>query len=180
MTTTKRRATANTTQLRRMYIDCRFGQLHLTTAYPPSGGFDECTPLVFLHGAGGTGADFNDCAALLGIDRSVYAPDLPGSGASDLKDGQPTVAAHAAAIADMIEQLRLKQVDLIGFGRGAAVAFEFAASHSQDVRRLIVTGEPAAAASSKPLLQLDLDPNRLADLQVGPVVAGIRSFLDRV
>lgn len=180
MTTTKRRANANATQLRRMYIDCRFGQLHLTTAYPPSGGFDECTPLVFLHGAGGTGADFNGCAALLGIDRSVYAPDLPGSGASDLKDGRPTVAAHAAAIADLIEQLRLKQVDLIGFGRGAAVAFEFAASHSQDVRRLIVTGEPANAASSKPLLQLDLDPSRLADLQVGPVVAGIRNFLDRV
>ena len=179
MTTTKRRAAANAAQLRRMYIDCRFGQLHLTTAYPPSGGFDECTPLVFLHGAGGTGADFNACAALLGVDRSVYAPDLPGCGASDLKDGRPTVAAHAGAIADLIDQLRLKQVDLIGFGRGATVAFEFAASRSQDVRCLIVTGEPATAASSKPLLRLDVDPDRLADLPVDPLVAGIRDFLDR-
>ena len=163
-----------------MYIDCRFGQLHLTTAYPPSGGFDECTPLVFLHGDGGTGADFNRCAALLGIDRSVYAPDLPGNGASDLKGGRATVAGHAGAISDLIDQLRLRQVDLIGFGRGSAVAFEIAATRTQDVRRLIVTGEPATAASSKPLLRLDLDPSRLADLQVGPVVDGIRNFLDRV
>ncbi len=179
MTTTKRRANANTPQLRRMYIDCRFGQLHLTTAYPPNGGFDECTPLVFLHGEGGTGADFNGCAALLGIDRSVYAPDLPGSGASDLKDGRPTVASHAGAIADLIDQLRLKQVDLVGFGRGSAIAFEIAATRSQEVRRLIVTGEPPNAASTKPMLRLDVDPTRLADLPVGPVVAGIRNFLDR-
>lgn len=180
MTTTKRRANANSAQLRRMYIDCRYGQMHLTTAYPPNGGFDECTPLVFLHADGGTGADFNRCAALLGLDRSVYAPDLPGSGASDLKDGRATVAGHAGAIGDLIDQLRLKQVDLVGFGRGSAVAFEIAASRPQDVRRLVVTGEPATAASSKPLLQLGADTTRLADLPVGPVVAEIRGFLDRV
>lgn len=167
-------------QLRRMYIDCRFGQMHLTTAYPPSGGFDECTPLVFLHGEGGTGADFNGCAVALGVDRSVYAPDLPGSGASDLREGRATVAAHAAAIADLIDQLRLKQVDLVGFGRGAAVAFEIAAARPQGVRRLVVTGEPANATSAKPLLQLDLDVTRPAGLDVGPLVAGIRDFLDRV
>ena len=180
MTTTKRRTTADSAQLRRMYIDCRFGQLHLTTAYPPSGGFDECTALVFLHGEGGTGADFNACAAQLGIDRSVYAPDLPGSGASDLKDGRATVAGHAGAIADLIDQLRLKQVDLVGFGRGSAVAFEVAAIRAQAVRRLIVTEEPASANSSRPLLRLDVNATRLGELQVGPVVAGIRDFLDRV
>ena len=180
MTTTKRRVNADSAQLRRMYIDCRFGQLHLTTAYPPSGGFDECTPLVFLHGEGGTGADFNGCATQLGIDRSVYAPDLPGSGASDLKEGRATVAGHAAAIGDLIDQLRLRQVDLIGFGRGATVAFEISATRPQNVRRLIVTGEPANAASTKPLLQLAVDTAPLADLPVGPVVAAIRKFLDGV
>jgi pimeloyl-ACP methyl ester carboxylesterase len=162
-----------------MYIDCRFGQMHLTTAYPPNGGFDECTPLVFLHADGGTGADFNRCAELLGVDRSVYAPDLPGSGASDPVEGRATVAGHAAAVADLIGQLRLKAVDLIGFGRGASIAFELAATRPGDVRRLVVAGEPAAA-SSKPTLALDTD---LARLTAGPaeaVVAQIRGFLDRV
>ena len=180
MTTKKRGADADSAQLRRMYIDCRFGQMHLTTAYPPSGGFDEGTPLVFLHDDGGTGADFNRCAAELGVDRSVYAPDLPGSGASDLKEGRATIANHAGAIVDLIEQLRLKSVDVIGFGRGSAVAFEIAAIRAPAVRRLIVTDEPPNATSAKPLLRLDLDAARLAAQPVAPVVAEIRKFLDRL
>jgi pimeloyl-ACP methyl ester carboxylesterase len=180
MSTRKRGAGADSAQLRRMYIDCRFGQLHLTTAYPPSGGFDECTPLVFLHDEGGTGADFNRCAAELGIDRSVYAPDLPGSGASDLKAGRATVAAHAAAVADLIDHLRLRQVDLVGFGRGATVAFELAAARAQGVRRLIVTHEPPNATSARPVLRLEGDAARLAGGAAAPVVAEIRKFLDRV
>ncbi len=178
MTNRKQRAENGSAQLRRMYIDCRYGQLHLTSAYPPNGGFDERTPLVFLHADGGTGADFSRCAALLGVDRSVYAPDLPGSGASDAVEGRPTVAGLAAAIADLIDQLRLKEVDLIGCGRGASIAFELAASRAQDVRRLIVAGQSAAAATSKPLLQLELDAGRLAEEAVEPVVAEIRNFLD--
>jgi pimeloyl-ACP methyl ester carboxylesterase len=162
-----------------MYVDCRFGQLHLTTAYPPSGGFDERTPLVFLHADGGTGADFGRCASLLGIDRSVYAPDLPGSGASDPGEARATVAGHAGAIADLIDQLRLKAVDLVGFGRGAAIAFELAAARPQVVRRLVVAGTPAAAMS-KPVLQLDIDAAALTAGPVEPLVAAIRGFLDRV
>lgn len=179
MATKKRGAGADGAQLRRMYIDCRFGQLHLTTAYPPSGGFDEGTPLVFLHDEGGTGADFDRCAAELGVDRSVYAPDLPGCGASDLKEGRATVAGHAGAVSDLIDQLRLKAVDLIGFGRGSAVAFEIAATRASAVRRLIVTDEPPNATSVKPVLRLDLGAARLAGQPVAPVVAEIRKFLDR-
>ena len=35
-----------TVHLRKMYVDCRYGQLHVHTAFPSSGGFDELTPLV--------------------------------------------------------------------------------------------------------------------------------------
>jgi hypothetical protein len=71
MSTTRRTADSAAVRLRRMYIDCRHGQLHVTSAYPASGGFDEAAPLVFLHAEPGRGADFNACAALLGADRSV-------------------------------------------------------------------------------------------------------------
>ncbi|MGQ0430370.1 MAG: alpha/beta fold hydrolase [Gammaproteobacteria bacterium] len=79
----KSRDRTDAATLRRMYLDCRFGQLHLVTAYPPSGGFDERTTLFLLHADGGSGADYRRTAAALGSDRSVYAPDLPGSGSSD-------------------------------------------------------------------------------------------------
>ena len=166
--------------LRRMYVDCRYGQLHLTTAFPPSGGFDEQTTLLFLHADGGTGADFSSCAQLLGSDRSVYAPDLPGSGASDGPSGRMSVANLALAIVDLIEQLRLRQVDVIGCGRGALVAFELAALRPLEVRRLILAGnQQPQTTPPQPLLRLVEDPAELCREPVAPQVARIRKFLDR-
>jgi len=178
MTGKKTRERAEAVQLRRLYIDCRYGQLHLTTAYPQSGGFDERTPLVMLHADGGGGADFRLVAARLGADRSVYAPDLPGSGNSD-GPARPTIANQAAALADLFDALRLREADLVGSGRGAQVAFELAAARPQQVRRLVVSGPAPAAATSKPLLQLATDPARCAEDAASALVAEIRRFLDR-
>ncbi len=69
--------------LRRSYADGRYGQIHLWTAYPSGGGFDERTPLICLHPSGGSGRAFTPVMCELGSDRSVYAPDLPGHGTSD-------------------------------------------------------------------------------------------------
>lgn len=180
MATKKQQAGGTPPKLRRMYIDCRYGQLHLTAAYPSSGGFDEALPLVFLHAEDGSGADFNRCAALLGADRSVYAPDLPGNGVSDAPKGRMAIAGLALAVVDVMEQLRLRRVDLIGCGRGAQVAFELAATRPQDVRRLIVAGtQQPTTGIAQPMLQLGSDPARILEDPADAVVAEIRSFLDR-
>ena len=164
-----------------MYIDCRYGQLHLTTAYPASGGFDEALPIIFLHADDGTGSDFSRCAELLGTDRSVYAPDLPGSGGSDAPKSRLPVAGLALAVVDLLEQLRLKRVDLVGCGRGALVAFELATTRSNQVRRVVVAGpQQPAATLAQPMLQLSADPERVREDPPEAVVAEIRAFLDRV
>jgi pimeloyl-ACP methyl ester carboxylesterase len=180
MTARKRESASDTVRLRRMYIDCRYGQLHLTAAYPASGGFDEASPLIFLHAEDGSGADFNRCAALLGSDRSVYAPDLPGSGASDAPKGRMAVAGLALAVVDLVEQLRLRSVDLLGCGRGALVAFELAATRSRDVRKLLIAGtQQPTAAPAQPMLQLSSDPGYVLQDPAEAVVGQVRSFLDR-
>ena len=164
-----------------MYIDCRYGQLHLTASYPSSGGFDEATPIVFLHADGGSGADFNRCAALLGADRSVYAPDLPGSGASDAPKGRMAVAGLALAVADLVEQFRLRRVDLVGCGRGALVAFELATTRPQQVRRLIVGGpQQPSTGIPQPMLEYGPDPARILQDPPETTVAALRAFLDRI
>ena len=181
MATSKRQPASAPARLRRMYIDCRYGQLHLTTAYPASGGFDEASPILFLHAEDGSGADFNRCAALLGSDRSIYAPDLPGSGASDAPKGRMAVAGLALAVVDLLDNLRLRRVDLVACGRGALIAFELAATRPSEVRRLVVAGaqEPAAALP-QPLLQLSSDPGYVLAEAANAVVAEIRGFLDKV
>lgn len=178
----KKRQPANAhARLRRMYVDCRYGQLHLTTAYPASGGFDEALPLIFLHADEGSGADFSRCAELLGSDRSIYAPDLPGSGGSDAPRGRLPVAGLALAVVELIEHLRLRRVDLLGCGRGALVAFELATTCPDQVRRVIVAGSQQPAATlAQPMLQLSPDANCVVDGPADAIVAQIRAFLDRL
>lgn len=179
-TVAKTRRAVDQVHLRRMYVDCRYGQMHLAMAFPPSGGFDEFTALLFLHDDGGSGADFRRCAALLGSDRSVYAPDLPGSGVSDGPSGHVPVASLSAAVLDLLDQLRLREVDLLGCGRGALVAYELAAKRPKEVRRLIIAGDHLpATALAQPTLQLAGDWSLLFREPVDPVVRRIREFLGK-
>lgn len=181
MATKKRQSASAPAHLRRMYLDCRYGQLHLTTAYPASGGFDEAAPILFLHAEDGTGADFNRCAALLGTDRSVYAPDLPGSGGSDAPKGRMAIAGLALAVVDLVDQLRLKRVDLVGCGRGALVAYELATTRPQTVRRLVVAGnQQPSTPIAQPMLQVSADPACVLEEPADALASEIRTFLDRV
>jgi pimeloyl-ACP methyl ester carboxylesterase len=148
-----------TIHLRKMYVDCRFGQLHLHTSFPSSGGFDELTPVLCVAPPSLTGKVFRPLLRDLGRARSVYAPDLPGSGESDAPEHAPAVADHAAAFVDLIESLRLKQVDVIGYQAGSLAAIELALAKPEQVRRLILIGVPSSDGSYQvgerlPLLKL--------------------------
>lgn len=129
-------------RLRRAYFECRHGQLHVHNAIPVGGGFDELTTLICLHGAAGTGRMFLPVSQLLGSSRSIYSPDLPGCGESDAATAPLTVAGFAEAIADFLDSMRFRQVDLLGVGAGAAVAAELAVARPKVIRKLALSGVP--------------------------------------
>ena len=138
-----------TVHLRRMYVDCRYGQLHVHTAFPSNGGFDERTPLVCLHPGPLSGRLFRALLAELGQDRSVYAPDLPGCGESDAPATAPSIADYAAAAGDLLDALRLRQVDVIGYQNGSLVAAELALARPEQVRRVLLAGVPVFDAKER-------------------------------
>ena len=141
---------------RRAYFDCRFGQLHVRTAFPTTGGFDEGVTLVCLHSREGSSRSFARFLPEIATDRSVYAPDLPGFGESDAAptlhhgDGGHGDAGHAdvghaqaaRAVEDLAMNLRLRQIDLLGLRFGAAVALDLASARPELVRRLVLVGAP--------------------------------------
>jgi pimeloyl-ACP methyl ester carboxylesterase len=135
--------------VRRSYAESRAGQIHVWTAYPSGGGFDERTPVICLHHAGGSGRLFAPMLRELGHDRSVYAPDLPGHGSSDTSNGKLSVADLSAAMGDFIDGLRLRQVDLFGHQLGTLVAAELAIARPQQIRRVMLWGVPAYAANDR-------------------------------
>jgi pimeloyl-ACP methyl ester carboxylesterase len=126
---------------RRAYFDCRFGQLHVRTAFPTTGGFDEGVTLFCLHPEQSTSRTFARFLPEIADDRSVYAPDLPGCGESDPAPGVGYADA-AAAVADLAADLRLRQIDILGFRFGAGVALELGAARPELVRRLVLVATP--------------------------------------
>jgi pimeloyl-ACP methyl ester carboxylesterase len=136
--------------VRRGYFECRYGQLHVHNAIPPGGGFEEATPLICLAGAPGSGRAFRPLLGLIGRDRSVYAPDLPGCGESDAPPHAVPAADYAAAIADFLDSMRLRVVDVLGQGAGAVLAAELAVSRSEKIRRLVLLSVPLAGGGPHP------------------------------
>jgi len=148
----------NAVRTRRAYFDCKFGQLHVRTAFPTTGGFDEQATLFCLHPVDASGRTFGRFLPELADARSVYAPDLPGYGESD---SSPTggIADAAVAISDLAKDLRLRQIDVLGMDYGAAVAVELAIDRPELVRRLVLVGEhPSDRLPSvkQPRLSLDV------------------------
>lgn len=144
--------------IRRSYAECRFGQMHLWTAYPSGGGFDERTPLICLHHAGGSGRAFAPMLRELGQDRSIYAPDLPGHGSSDAAGSRTSVAEFAGAVGDFLDSLRLRTVDMFGYQLGAQIAAELAIARPQQVRRVMLWGMPVYTTQERTALPQPIAP----------------------
>jgi pimeloyl-ACP methyl ester carboxylesterase len=131
-------AAADAPRLRRAYFESRFGQLHVHNAIPAGGGFDEATTLLCVHSKTTTGRVFGAVLPLLGVTRSVYAPDLPGRGESDGPSGETPAAQAAEGMLDFIDSMRFRQLDVLGAGSGAAIAIELALERPQVVRRVVL------------------------------------------
>lgn len=129
------------------------------------------SPLLLLHGAQGTGALFQDLMSELGDERFVIAPDLPGAGMSDKLPGTANISAVAAAILDLVAELGLGMVDVLGLQEGGEIAVEMARQQPDVVRKLILAAAPAPVGLlSQPTLTLDM---------AGITAGAVRDFLDR-
>jgi pimeloyl-ACP methyl ester carboxylesterase len=164
---------------RRTYFDCQFGQLHVRTAFPSSGGFDELVTLFCLHPSEGSSRSFDRLLREMAHDRSVYAPDLPGFGESDPAPSSGSADA-ARAVSDLASDLRLRRIDVLGVGFGAAVALELAAARPDLVRRLILAAVPPMdrkPAAAQPTLILEGGLDAAHGLEGAEPANQIRAFL---
>ena len=134
---------------RRGYFECRYGQLHVHHAMPPGGGFEEGTPILCLHDLPGSGRVFTRFLAVAGEDRSMYAPDLPGFGESDGPGVRPAMTEYAAALGDFLDNMRLRNVAVLGLRWGAVPATELALSRPTQVTRVILVSVPLLSEAER-------------------------------
>ncbi|HEX9473185.1 MAG TPA: alpha/beta fold hydrolase [Steroidobacteraceae bacterium] len=155
-------------RLARSYFDCRFGQLHVHQAIPPGGGFDEATALLCVPGVRGDGRFFRALLGPLGADRSIYAADLPGFGGSDAPapagtGAGPEAEQYALALADLLDTLHQRRVDVLAHGAGAEAALALAGLREGALlRRLLFSAAAAPALQRARTLGLDFRELALA------------------
>ena len=89
-------------------------------------GEGDAEPLVFLHGFGGDLNNWLFNAGPLSSDRTVYALDLPGHGASAKQVGDGDLAVLVDATRGFLDSQGIGRAHLAGHSMGALVAAELA------------------------------------------------------
>lgn len=93
------------------------------------------TPLLLLHGLGGSGRDWEALAGRLSVGRRLLLPDLPGHGRSPRR-GRVAVEDMAAAVEALLERQGEEAVHAVGLSLGGCVALALALRCPARVRSL--------------------------------------------
>ena len=147
--------------IRREYLDCRFGQIHLRIGRPPVAAAHR--PIVCFHLSPVSGAIYDTLLAELAQDRVALAPDTPGYGASDAPGQAPLIEDYAAAMGDMLEQLGVDEVDCIGFHTGSKIAIELALQRPRCVRHLLLISAPIYTPDELRAMRIEFAPMEIRD-----------------
>lgn len=100
--------------------------------------------VLFVHGTPGSLSAFtphltND--ALLQR-ANLYAPDRPGFGDSNFGEAMPRLADQAAALKQMVDQLHLDPVILVGHSLGCSIIGRYAMDYPDQVDGLLMIAAP--------------------------------------
>jgi len=129
-------------------------------------------PLVFLHGMDGLEGSL-DLIGQLSIDFEIFAPSMPGFGASKLPPSFDTIDDLAYVHLDLMQKLNLNDTILVGVSFGGWVAAETLIKNQIGVSKLILgapLGLRTADRREQGMADIFMMPARDADqlLQLAP------------
>jgi pimeloyl-ACP methyl ester carboxylesterase len=94
------------------------------------------TPIVLIHGLGGSAEDWASLLPPLSKEYLVYAPDLPGFGKTPLAPEGYTIRTHVLYMRRFLDALGYPRVALVGNSLGGWIATMFAAEYPERVEHL--------------------------------------------
>jgi pimeloyl-ACP methyl ester carboxylesterase len=120
----------------RLYVDGRFGQLHVYRADPSTK--TDRPPLLCFHMSPFAAVIYENFLSEMGRDRIAIAVDTPGFGNSDAPPKPPLIPDYAAAMVDVMDALDINTVDVMGFHTGSKTCLEVARQQPERVRRIVM------------------------------------------
>jgi 2-succinyl-6-hydroxy-2,4-cyclohexadiene-1-carboxylate synthase len=97
-------------------------------------------PLVLLHGFTGDGTTWAPFHQDWGQHSRLIIPDIIGHGKTDAPDdlNRYQIESVAADMVNILDQLEVKQVDILGYSMGGRLALTIAILYPERVRKLIL------------------------------------------
>ncbi len=99
-------------------------------------GDQQAEPLLFLHGALGSHNELEQIAPTF-ADRKCLFVDFPGHGSSGTLTGEVTTATFADVVFALLDNLKIPNIDIIGYSLGGYVAIEMALLKPAKVRSIV-------------------------------------------
>ena len=100
---------------------------------------NDLSPIVFIHGVGLTKEIWNHQIEFF-KDHNVIVYDLIGHGKTPLEKKQLNIEDFVKQLVNLIDELEMKKIHLVGFSLGALIARHFAALHGDKLNSLILHG----------------------------------------
>lgn len=94
--------------------------------------------LVFIHGLSDNLMYWEYLASNLKDEYQVLRVELRGHGESELGSDEITIGTYVNDLNNLLEELNISKVNLVGFSLGGLVAMDFAIRHSQKVDSLVL------------------------------------------
>src|SRR5579863_6830049 len=119
--------------------------------------FGSGRALVLLHGGFGSVEMFGPNVELLAARRRVIGVDLQSHGRSPAANRPMRFETMADDVAELIGQLGLERVDVMGFSLGGAVAQRIGIQHPEVVERLVLVSTPFKRSGWYPEMTAGMD-----------------------
>ncbi len=113
----------------------RLGVNNVGMHYVESG---QGSPLLLLHGVGGSHEMWLPIVPDLARSHRVIAADHRGHGASDKPRGSYTISLFCQDWLALLDVLKVDRAHLVGLSMGGAIAMRLAGEHPQRVRSLVL------------------------------------------
>lgn len=127
--------------------DLRYLDLHGDRcAYRDEGDGEET--LLLLHGMAGSSETWRAVIPHLAKRYRVIAPDLLGHGSSAKPRGDYSLGAFAAWLRDLLDELGIRSVTVVGQSLGGGVAMQFVYQHPDYCRRLVLISSGVSGRTS--------------------------------
>jgi pimeloyl-ACP methyl ester carboxylesterase len=151
---------------RRLEVPVRGGTL---AASALEGAATRAPAVLAIHGITANSQAWLAVARALGPQASLIAVDLRGRGASRALPAPYGIAAHAADMLAVLDELELEQAVVVGHSLGAYIAAALAVEHPERVRALVLVDGGLKIPGTE-----GVDPQKFLNAFLGPALARLK------